>query len=273
MTNNYPQIAVLGCDSRKANLYYDVEKKVWVEHLISSCVHNEESILEFCQQVICFASFFFFGINERISLQAYPHLSIGNIVRLDTVLRFDNWCELVSPSNANGDNIRRCRTSKDIDEVVQPFRCLFLSSQREEIRLPSTDCTMNSIIGNGECQRPEKWQQLASIECANKSMSLNSSIMTSDWCGLSSFRGIEFVCCPMKKSFESDYETSLDENLVEDDPIDEGPTTHRRIIAMTLAARRFYECFVRFFFNWNFRRTELDGRLSTMEQRSGVFCW
>jgi len=51
MTNDYPQIAVLGCDSRKANLYYDIDKRVWVEHLISSCVNNEQSILEFCQQV------------------------------------------------------------------------------------------------------------------------------------------------------------------------------------------------------------------------------
>lgn len=51
MTNNYPQIAVLGCDSRKANLYYDIDKKVWVEHLISSCVNNEQSILDFCKQV------------------------------------------------------------------------------------------------------------------------------------------------------------------------------------------------------------------------------
>lgn len=222
MTNNYPQIAILGCDSRKANLYYDIEKKVWVEHLISSCVHNEESILEFCQQ-------------------AYPNLSIGNIVRLDTVLRFDNWCELISPNNINGDNIRRCKQSKGVEEVVQPFRCLYMNSQREEIHLPSNDCTMNSIIGTGECLRPEKWQQLASIECANKSMNMNSSIMTLDWCGLSSFRGIEFICCPIKKSIENDYETSLDENLIEDDPIDEGTTVatpvHRRIIAMTLASR------------------------------------
>jgi hypothetical protein len=51
MTNNYPQIAVLGCDSRKANLYYDIDKQVWVEHLISSCINSEQSILEFCQQV------------------------------------------------------------------------------------------------------------------------------------------------------------------------------------------------------------------------------
>ena len=51
MSNNYPQIAVLGCDSRKANLYYDLDKRIWVEHLISSCVNNEQSIREFCQQV------------------------------------------------------------------------------------------------------------------------------------------------------------------------------------------------------------------------------
>ncbi|CAF5083286.1 unnamed protein product, partial [Rotaria sp. Silwood1] len=91
MTNNYPQIAVLGCDSHKANLYYDIERQVWVEHLISSCVNNEQSILEFCQQ-------------------AYPTLHIGNIVRLDTILSFENWCELITPIiDKNGDNIHRCK--------------------------------------------------------------------------------------------------------------------------------------------------------------------
>ena len=51
MRNNYPQIAVLGCGSNKANLYYDVQRQVWVEHLVSSCVEDEKSILQFCQQV------------------------------------------------------------------------------------------------------------------------------------------------------------------------------------------------------------------------------
>jgi hypothetical protein len=223
MTNTYPQIAVLGCDSRKANLYYDIDKRVWVEHLISSCVNNEQSILEFCQQ-------------------AYPSLSIGNIVRLDTVLRFENWCELISPIDKNGDNVHRCKQASGTEEVVQPFRCLYMNSKREEVNLPSIDCAINSIIGSGECLRPEKWQQLASIECANKSMNLNNSIMTLDWCGLAEFRGIEFVCCPIKKLNDNDYETSLDEqdekNLIEDDPIPEPTeTSHRRIIAMTLGSR------------------------------------
>lgn len=54
MSNEYPQVAVLGCDSRKANLYYDLDRRAWVEHLASPCVNNEQSILEFCQQVISF---------------------------------------------------------------------------------------------------------------------------------------------------------------------------------------------------------------------------
>jgi hypothetical protein len=153
-------------------------------------------------------------------------LRIGNIVRLDTVLRFENWCELISPIDENGNNIHRCKKSMGI----------------EEITLPSLDCSMNSIIGTGECLRPEKWQQLASIECANKSLTLNNSIMTLDWCGLSAFRGIEFVCCPTKKLAENDYETSVDEqdetNLAEDDSIPEPINSHRRIIAMSLATRK-----------------------------------
>ena len=67
--------------------------------------------------------------------------------------------------------------------------------------------------------------------------------MTTDWCGLSEFRGIEFICCPTKKSEDNDYETSLDEkddnNLIEDNPVREPPQEeHRRIIAMTLGTRK-----------------------------------
>ncbi|CAF1185816.1 unnamed protein product [Rotaria sordida] len=227
MNNNYPQIAVLGCDSRKANLYYDIDRQVWIEHLISSCVHNEQSILEFCQQ-------------------AYPSLNIGNIVRLDTILTFENWCELILPINKNGDNIHRCKQGSGTEERIQPFRCLYKNSKREEIILPTIDCSIHSIMGTGECLRAEKWQQLASIECANKSMNLNNSIMTLDWCGLSSFHGIEFVCCPTNKIDDNDYETSLDEqdnnnnnnNNIEDNPIPEPiQSSHRRIIAMALASR------------------------------------
>ena len=51
MSNNYPQVAVLGCGSNKANLYYDTQRQAWVEHLISPCIDGERSILEFCQKV------------------------------------------------------------------------------------------------------------------------------------------------------------------------------------------------------------------------------
>ncbi|CAF4485856.1 unnamed protein product, partial [Rotaria sp. Silwood2] len=187
-----------------------------------SCVNNEQSILEFCQQ-------------------AYPSLHIGNIIRLDAILTFENWCELISPIDKNGDNIHRCKQGSGTEEMVQPFRCLYKNSKREEIILPTIDCSIHSIIGTGECLRAEKWQQLASIECANKSMNLNNSIMTLDWCDLSSFRGIEFVCCPTNRIDDNDYETSLDEqdnNLIEDNPIQEPiQSSHRRIIAMTIATR------------------------------------
>ena len=217
-----------------------------------------------------------FALDDARSSQAYPSLHIGNIVRLDTVLRFENWCELISPIDANGNNVHRCKKSNGMEEAVQPFRCLYMSSKREEITVPALDCSMNSIIGTGECFRPEKWQQLASIECANKSMSLNNSIMTLDWCGLSSFRGIEFVCCSSKKPNDNDYETSVDEQddspLVEDDPIVE--PAHRRIIAMTLATRKHarhprsvepHSLIA--------RRTELDGGLPSVEYRLGLLRW
>jgi hypothetical protein len=135
--------------------------------------------------------------------------------------------------------MHRCKKGSGTEEVVQPFRCLYINAEREEITLPTNDCSFNSIIGTGECFRPEKWQQLASMECTNRSMNLNNSIMTLDWCGLSAFRGIEFVCCSStKKVNDNDYETSLDEQddatLMEDDP----KPSNRKIIAMTLSSRK-----------------------------------
>ena len=160
---------------------------------------------------------------------------------MDTVLRFEDWCELTAPIDRNGNNIHRCKKVNGKEETVQPFRCLYMNSEREAMNLPSPDCSVNSFIGSGECYRAEKWQQLASQECMNKTMTLNHSIMTLDWCGLSLFRGIEFVCCPAKKFSENDYETTLDETdddpmLNEDDSIVEPVSSHRRIIAMNLPA-------------------------------------
>ncbi|CAF1659896.1 unnamed protein product, partial [Adineta ricciae] len=228
MNNNYPQVAVLGCDSNKANLYYDVQRQVWVEHLISPCVNNEQSILEFCQQ-------------------AYPSLNIGNIVRLETVLRFENWCELLPPVD---NNISRCKDGDQSEEVVQPFRCLHVNSQREETTYPTLDCTINRINQTGQCLRPEKWQQYAALDCTKKSMVLNSSIITLDWCGLSAFRGVEYICCPqndisVKTEFETGFADSVDDLLKEDDPVQDfvivpktsTMVTHRKIIAMSLASR------------------------------------
>ncbi len=127
--------------------------------------------------------------------KAYPSLNIGNIIRLDTVLSFKNWCELLPSKD---DNIPRCKTESLSEEAVQPFRCLHINSQREELSVPTIDCTINSITRPGGCLRADKWQQLASLDCSNRTMVLNSSIMPLDSCGLSEFRGIKFVCCVLK---------------------------------------------------------------------------
>jgi len=148
------------------------------------------------------------------------------------------------------DDIPRCKPESQTDELVQPFRCLHMNSNREELPLPSIDCTMNSITGTGECLPAEKWQQFATLDCSNKTMLLNSSVVTLDGCNLTEFRGIEFVCCPLNDvDAQKDYETSFDEQddntLNEDDPIKElmiVPTKsivepHRKIIAMSLGSR------------------------------------
>jgi hypothetical protein len=100
--------------------------------------------------------------------------------------------------------IPRCKIESQTEELVQPFRCLHMNSQREEIYFPTNDCVINYINNTGECLRAEKWQKYASLDCSKKNMLLNSSIMSPNWCGLSAFRGIEFICCPFKGKSNKD---------------------------------------------------------------------
>ncbi|CAF1626187.1 unnamed protein product, partial [Didymodactylos carnosus] len=193
-------IAVLGCDSKKPNLYYDPEKQLWIEHLTTKCVGNEDNVLEFCQKV-------------------YPNHNIVNIVRLDNVLRFENWCELAPRTSEN--YIRRCKKGTDTEEAVQPFRCLSDPFQSDQLLIP-TDCQLQTLYDSSACLHQEKWQSQASFNCSEKKLMLNSSSLLK-WCGLAKFVGIKFVCCPFKNDeLESPNAKDLwnDDNLLaEDDEI------------------------------------------------------
>jgi hypothetical protein len=100
------------------------------------------------------------------------------------------------PSN-DGD-IPRCKIESSTEETVQPFRCLHIHSQREELAVPTMDCTMNSINRPSDCLPAENWQALATVDCSNRTMVLNSSIMPLESCGLATFRGIKYLCCVFK---------------------------------------------------------------------------
>lgn len=220
MSNKYPQIAVGGCNSNKANLYYDVQRQVWVEHLISSCVDTEQSILDFCKQ-------------------AYPSLHIKNIIRLDIELKFSNWCELL-PSKT--DEIPRCKSSNSLEESIRPYRCLHDKSQQEDQFIGTDSCSIKLIQRPRDCYQAAKWQELATLDCAQTNTILNSTLSPFHSCGLAQFHAVKFICCALKDNEDkNDYET----NAAEDDSINEllvVPQTTtvkspRRIIAMSLGSR------------------------------------
>lgn len=125
-------------------------------------------------------------------------MNIGNIIRLDTVLRFENWCELIPSLD---DNIPRCKSQISSEETVQPFRCLHDNSAREDVFVPSTGCTVNNLVRQNECLRSEKWQEFATLHCSKQNTMLNSSIIPLNWCGLSEFHGVKFHCCILKGKF------------------------------------------------------------------------
>ena len=160
-----------------------------------------------------------------------------------------------------------CKNSSQLEEPVRPFRCLHANSKRENVVSPAMDCNISRIHDSDDCRPGDKWQQTASVECTKQGMVLDRSIMTLDWCGLDSFRGAEFICCPLrgrearfvplssltvpsdteeKTGDDADYQISSDEQdddadeaLTEDDPIRElvvvpkvkSVDSHRKLLA------------------------------------------
>jgi hypothetical protein len=193
------------------------------------------------------------------SFKVYPSLQIGNIIRSDSVLRFDQWCKFTKSIN---DSVPQCRAVAQAEELVQPYRCLHANSEQEDRMIPAGDCIQRRLHKSDECLRAERWEQRASIDCSNRSMILDSSLQTLTWCGLGEFRGVNFICCPLRGNstfsitcqsciFRIDFEANDDQmrsatnddndsnRLVEDDPINEimiVPATdtidsHHRILA------------------------------------------
>jgi len=194
MTNDYSQIALPGCDGRKANLFYDRKEKLWIEHLTSSCETNLDNVLQLCRSV-------------------YPSLNVTNVAPLITSLAFKNWCEIVRSNDQT--NLPTCEITLYDEETVTPYRCLHEKSFEEEtIESSKKNCQKQKIQDLNKCSSINQLKQRASTFCNVRGEVFTNQLRSLISCGLARFNAVEFNCCSLKDSSSS----STNE---EDDPIEE----------------------------------------------------
>ena len=183
-------------------------------HLTSTkCFNTESDLLDLCKV-------------------AYPNLKVVNVMRLDEPVKFTIYgCKIgQSDSSSSSSSSKIIRTDepeklKDCSKLkmkrVQPYKCLHGEFQSSELYIPPR-CQFQHLFSNDGCQTQDHWSLLSNEKCKSSGSILNSSILL-QWCdgatnGISTFSGIEFVCCPKVENVEPDQPS---ETFSEDEDIDD----------------------------------------------------
>jgi len=133
----------------------------------ATCKTDKVEILEYCKKV-------------------YPDLDINNIVEGARFSKIGNWCKF---------GRRKC---KGPARWVKPYRCLAGPFQSDALLVPE-HCLFDHIHNQTRCWDFDRWNHTASGACQERGMRVKSFAMLLP-CGIDVFSGVEFVCCPEKKS-------------------------------------------------------------------------
>ncbi len=192
-------VALLSCSQKYPNVYFDILRRDWVVYNSNTkCYTTDQDLLDLCKAV-------------------YPGLQVTNILRQPQATKFtlyacneDNQQQTLSM----GDTNKGCR--KVLKKNVTPYKCLYGEYNSQELAVPPK-CEFMHLYSNDECQSQDHWSLLASEKCKTNGQMINSSSLLK-WCdGVSTFKGIEFVCCP-NAAKEFDF---IDEVKGEDEDIDD----------------------------------------------------
>lgn len=203
-TPNDASVAVLDCNQKHPNVYFDVLKKEWMVHgADTKCYKKNNELLNLCRMV-------------------YPGLSVTNVMKMKTKVKFTVYsCSLNNNFEAKVLSLEKTQgCSKILIKNVTPYKCLYGNYQADNLYIPPT-CEFQHLISNDGCQTQIHLNLLATEKCKMSKYTLNSSLLLK-WCeGVSTFTGIEFVCCPKNYDFKVDNQEILDEDEnIDDDYIE-----------------------------------------------------
>lgn len=190
MSVNEASVAVLDCSKKYPNVYFDTTRHEWIVHSADSkCFSTEKDLLDLCRLV-------------------YPKLNVRNLMRADDPVKFTIYGCTNGRGDTNSvltleetDKLKNC--SKLKTKSVYPYKCLHGEFQAIELFIPPK-CQFQHLYSNDACQTQDHWNLLSIEKCKASNSALNTSMLL-QWCdaetsGISTFSGIEFVCCPEGQS-------------------------------------------------------------------------
>jgi len=155
----------------------------------AGCLQGKYDILKYCKRV-------------------YPNDQITNIVEYSHVSHIENWCK---------EDATDCHSQF----TVRPYRCIAGEFVTESLQVPNR-CHFSHIAGKNKCNDYNYWSVEAGTQCANKKetgtnqpMRLRSFAILEP-CGLSMFRGVEYVCCPKSMEEKTENIVNLDKDADDD---------------------------------------------------------
>lgn len=190
-------VALFNCTQQTSinSAYFNLDSSQWLAQ--STCLSTDMDILSYCQR-------------------AYPKQNVINILELPNAV----WRFKLKES--------QILTTQKI------YKCLYGSYKSTQQLYIPTNCLFQHMFSQNECKSNRVWNLMAQEKCKSlTNYELNSSVLL-QWCdafkgGVSTFNGVEFVCCPLKpksiltKSLNQISINDKQEMLNEDDDIDDEP--------------------------------------------------
>ena len=142
-------VALLDCEQKHPNVYFDVLQKEWMVHgADTKCYQSESELKGLCQTV-------------------YPGLGVVNVMRVSEPIQFtvyacsmgENVNEKVLSLEKNNEGCTKIARRK-----VTPYKCLYKEYKAENLFIPPT-CEFQHLISSDGCQSQDHLNLLAAEKC------------------------------------------------------------------------------------------------------------
>lgn len=135
-------------------------------------------------------------VTRHVDVNTGDWIADKNSTRLCTTdkTKILEYCKAVYPSK-DVRNIVEANNRVLVDKsMVNPYRCLVGSFESDALLVPPK-CRFEHMHYNTDCQMHDQWHERASKKCISEGMVVKDYGVLIP-CGVGTFSGVEFVCCP-----------------------------------------------------------------------------